>query len=380
MLRGVVIACLVLLSHGSLLYSQTQPWHETIDFHAGLRLRYDATKRDDFQDVFRYRLRAGLEVAVHDAIRAGLEIRSGDPRNPVTDNQSFGGGLSKHEFSIAEAFAEFRLSPRFSAVAGKFGHPGYWVVSDMQWDSDVTLEGFLERLEVSVSDGVLTGFGASLYQLILEQSGEGDAWLLGAQIRPVFQIGAQNVVTAGVGFDYFVDPQKVVDLTLSGNLTGNRVTNLLDDSGMLISDFRIVTTFVNWRNDSIRPWPLSLSFFLYKNTGAKDAVGTEIGTGSQGRGKDNDTAFFVRVAAGQGRELGRLRLRFTYYYSEPDAILYAFMQSDTGAASNLNGIRFDLRIGMPGRTHFDVTWYHTQPKLGEVTTMNRWLIDYVLGF
>ena len=380
MRRGVLTACLVLLSQGSPLYSQTQPWYERIDFYGDLRLRYDATQSDDYQDDFRYRLRLGLEAALSDAITAGVEIRSGNPRNPISDNQSFGGGLSKHEFSVAEVFADFRLSPRFSFVAGKFEHAPNWMVSDMHWDTDVTVEGFMERVELrSSADHPLRRLDASIYQLFLGESDQGDAWLFGAQVRPTLQLGDDNTLTIGVGFDYLLDPQRVLDLTLAGELTG-RVTNLLDESDQLISDFRILTASLNWRNRAVEGWTLTSSFFFYNNTGASDAVGTEIRTGAQGRGSDNNNAFFFRIVADQGREPRQVRMLFTYFYSEPDAFLYAFAQSDTRQASNLNGTRVDLRVGMPARTYFNISWYRTKPKLGEATTMNRWLIDYVMGF
>ena len=377
--------CLILLPLGAPLYSQTQPqsqeWYERIDFYGDLRLRYDATQRDDYQDDLRYRLRVGLEAALSDAITAGVEIRSGNPNNPVSDNQSFGGGFTKHQFSVGEVFGDFRFSPRFAAVAGKFEHSRYWVVSDMQWDSDVTVEGFMERVALLTRDDhLLRRLDASIYQLFLGESEQGDAWLFGAQVRPTLQLGNDNTLTIGVGFDYLLDPQRVLDLTLNGELAGNRITNLLDESDQLISDFRILAASLGWRNRAVEGWTLTSSFFFYNNTGASDAVGREIGTGARGRGSENDTAFFFRVTADQGREPGRLQIRFTYYYSEPDAILYAFMQSDTRRSSNLNGTRVDLRVGMPARTYFSTTWYRTNPKLGEATTMNRWQFDYVMGF
>jgi len=381
LVRAGVKICFVLLSQGTLLYSQTEPWWESIDPYGDVRLRYDATKREDYGDDFRYRLRLGLEAALSDAISAGIEIRSGNPKNPVSDNQSFGGVFSKHQFSVAEVFGQFQFSPRFSLTAGKFEHAPRWVVSDMHWDTDVTLEGFLERVALRRRDDhFLSRLDASVYQLFLAESDQGDAWLLGIQIRPTLRLGENDTLAVGAGFDYLLDPQRVADRTLAGELAGNRLTNLLDESGQLISDFRILSGHVQWMGREVNGWSLTSSFFFYKNVGAEDVVGTEIGTGAQGRGSDNDSAFFFRLTTDQGRGPEQLRIRFAYYYSEPDALLYAFMQSDTRRSSNLNGARVDLRVGMPARTYFNITWYRTKPKLGEAATMNRWLIDYVLPF
>ena len=391
-MKKVLLSTCAVLTLGTSLFAQSQEpqappedppkqWYEKIDFYADLRFRYDASKREEFEDVFRYRLRAGFEADVSHFLDAGFEFRSGNPSNPVSDNQDFGGGLGKKDFKLAEVYGDFRLSEKFSVVAGKFEHRRYWVVSDMQWDSDVTTEGFMQRVTLQSEDGgVLERLGASVYQIILQQNDEQSAWLLGAQIRPQFEFGEHDTLTVGVGYDHYVDPQLVVDLSLEGELRGNKVTNLLDESGQLVSDFRILTAFAQWRNESNATWPLFLRFFYYKNTGAKDRLGTEIGTGAQGTGKDNDTGFFFRAAVGGGRNFGDLAIRFTYYYSQPDAILYAYTQSDTRRASNLNGTRVDFRIAMPAGQSLNFTWYRTQPELGEAATMNRLFIDYVLGF
>ncbi len=391
-MKKVLLCTCALLTLGTSLFAQSQEpqdppedppkqWYEKMDFYADLRFRYDARKREEFEDVFRYRLRAGVEADVNDFLDAGFEFRSGNPRNPVSDNQDFGGGLGKKDFKLAEVYADFRLAKSFYVVAGKFEHRRYWVVSDMQWDSDVTTEGFMQRLRLeSADEGILERLGASVYQIVLEQGDEEAAWLLGAQVRPRFKIGEHDTLVVGMGYDYYVDPQLVVDLTLAGELGGNRVTNLLDESGRLVSDFRVLTAFADWRNGSIEDWPLAFRFFYYKNTGAKNQLGTEIGTGAQGTGTDNDTGFFFRAAVGGGRNFGDLAIRFTYYYSQPDAILYAYTQSDTSRASNLNGTRVDFRVAMPAGQSLNFTWYRTEPELGEAATMNRLFVDYVLGF
>ena len=391
-MKSVLLSTCAVLTLGTSLFAKPQDaqdppedppkeWYERIDFYADFRLRYDASWRDNFEDVFRYRLRAGFEAKATSFLDAGFEFRSGNPKNPVSDNQDLGGGLGKKDFKLAEVYGDFRLSDKFFVVAGKFEHRRYWVVSDMQWDSDVTTEGFMQRMTLqSNDDGVLERLGASVYQIILQQNDEQSAWLLGAQIRPELQVGEHNTLTLGVGYDHYIDPQLVVDLSFEGELGGNKVTNLLDESGRLISDFRILTAIVQWRNNSNSTWPLFLRFFYYKNTGASDRLGTEIGTGAQGTGKDNDTGLFFRAALGGGRNFGDLAIRFTYYYSQPDAILYAYTQSDTRRSSNLNGTRVDFRVAMPAGQSLNFTWYRTEPELGEAVTMNRLFVDYVLGF
>jgi hypothetical protein len=366
---------------------KTRVWYERIEINGDLRLRYEGFQKDqEFddgrRDRFRYRLRAGIDAEVNDFLRAGFQLRSGDPNNPVSDNQSLDGGFNKDSISVAEVFADFTASKHFEVIVGKFSRGDYWEAPDMQWDNDVVYEGAVERLEFDLRGGSTGKIEGYIYQYVLEEDDDSaDAFVFGADVHPLFVLNHTNELTLGFGFDYYVNPQFVVDLTLSGKLTGNRVTNLLDDSATLVSEFRILHTLAIWQNRSIARWPVKLSFFYYKNTGASDDVGKEIGyTGAELIASENDTATFFRVETGGYDEYGRMQFRYSHYYSQPDALFYAYMQSDTGRSSNLDGHRFDWRLGMPARTFINVTYYRTNPAEGYDTTENRWQFDYIIRF
>ena len=128
-------------------------------------------------------------------------------------------------------------------------------------------------------------------------------------------------------------------------------------------------------------WPVRGSFYWYKNFGASNRVGIEtLPADTLAVGSKNDRAFFTRIEVGQFAELGRLQFRFSYYDSEPDAIFYAFMQSDTHRASNVKATRVDCRIGMPANTNFNVTWYHSSSNTGDDPPLDRWQVDYIIRF
>lgn len=366
---------------------KTTAWYERIELKGDLRLRYEGFQKDgDFddgrRDRFRYRLRAGIESEVSDFLRAGFQLRSGDPNNPVSDNQSLDGGFNKDSISVAEVFADFTAPKHFGVIAGKFSRGDYWVAPDMQWDNDVVFEGALERLDFDLSKGGSSRVEASIHQFVLEEDDDSaDAFIFGAEVHPIFELNPTNELTLGFGYDHYVNPQFVVDATLSGKLAGNRVTNLLDDSATLVSDFHILQAVTIWRNRSIARWPVTLWFFYYKNLGASDEVGKEISyTGAELVASENDTATFFRIETGGYNEYGRMQFRYSHYYSQPDALFYAYMQSDTSRASNLNAHRVDWRLGMPARTFINVTYYRTNPAAGEDPVTNRWQFDYIIRF
>lgn len=344
-----------------------EAWYERINFRGDLRLRgeffwVEGISPNDRRERFRFRFRPGMYTDITDWLEVGLQLRSGDPDDPVSDNESFDGAFSLKAISISEAYAAVHPNDWFDLIMGKFDPKKRWVVTDMQWDDDVTVEGAMQELALGPLE-------ASLYQYILEESGSSrDAYMLGGQVHGDFSTDAVGTFTVGAGFDSWVRPQMVVNRTLDGTLGGNSVTNLLDADGKLISDFDIANAFVTWSWKKSERWPVKFSLFGYLNTGAKD-VGT-----------DYDTAYFVRLEVGDYKRKGQMMVRASRYYSEPDALFYVFAQSDTTMASDVDGYRLDFRLGYVKKSYFNVTWYHTKPVFAFVPTMDRLQVDYIIVF
>jgi len=346
---------------------EREKWYDRIDFRGDLRLRgefffVDGISSNDRRDRFRARIRPGIYTDITDWMEVGLQIRSGDPLDPVSDNSTFDGGFSLIPLSISEGFAAFHPQGWLDLTFGKFDAKKKWVVSDMQWDDDVTVEGAMEEFS-------LGPLKADLYQYLLEEDKKTrDAYLLGGQIYGKLGSDSAGEFILGVGYDEWVRPQKVVDLTLSGRLHGNRVTNLLDRDDRLVSDFQIVNAFFKWAWTKSERWPVKLSAFGYYNTGA------------QGLGKEYDTGYFLRLQVGDYERKGQMMFRASRYYSEPDAIFYVFAQSDTTMASDVDGYRFDFRLGWIKRSYFNITWYHTKPVYSLFPEMDRLQVDYIIVF
>lgn len=349
-------------------------WTDRVKPGGDIRLRYEGFDQetsfdDDRRDRFRVRLRAGARFIITERMTAGLQLRSGDPDDPVSNNTSFDGGSRFKEFNLGEGYLEVHPVEKFGFIGGKFDAKKWWTVSDLQWDDDVTVEGLMTNTDLASGHGAFKGLDLVAYAYILEESKDAsDAYTFGGQLRTNFRMGEDNALRVGVGFDQWDHPQEVVDLTLSGELRGNKVTNFLDGSNQLISDFEILNAFAEFKNTGHDRWPVSFKLYYYKNLGA------------EGIGADNDTGYFGRVQVGDYKKKGQVAFRYAYYYSEPDALFYVFTQSDTSRGSNVEAHRFDLRIGFVARSYFNVTWYNTKPAFGEDETLDRWQLDYIVKF
>ncbi len=352
----------------------TSKWYDRMEIKGDVRLRYEGFSKhgafyDDRRDRFRIRLRAGVEVAIAEGLRFGFQLRNGDPDDPVSNNTSFDGGFQHKEFNLSQGYLEVRLSPSSEMIGGKFDPKDWWTVSDFQWDDDVTVEGAMAKLELGGERGSFRGLELVPYWFILEESsGSPDAYVFGGQARANFALGDHDSLGFGLGFDFWENPQAVVDLSRSGRLGGNAVTNLLDSNGRLESDFEILNLFAEWKHSASKRWPIKVNLFYYRNLGA------------DGLGADEDTAAFGRIQVGDYKAPGQLAFRYSLYYGEPDALLYVFTQSDTSRSSDVKAHRFDLRIGAVARSYFNITWYNTRPALREDEPLDRWQVDYIVRF
>ncbi len=347
--------------------TKDERWYDRIDFKGDLRLRgeffwVDGISPNDRRQRFRARIRPGIYTDITDWMEVGLQVRSGDPLDPVSDNSSFDGGFALIPISFSEVFADFHLGKSLDLTLGKFDPKKKWVVTDMQWDDDVTVEGAMQEL----SFGPLK---VDFYQYVLEEDkNASDSYLLGGQVYGKFGSDGVGSFTVGAGYDEWIRPQMVADLTQSGTLHGNRVTNLLDDNDQLISDFEIANAFATWSWSRNERWPVKFSVFGYLNTGA------------QGLGKEYDTGYFVRLQVGDYKKRGQMMFRASRYYSEPDALFYVFAQSDTTMASDVDGYRFDFRLGYVKKSYFNFTWYHTKTVYSLFPDMDRLQVDYIIVF
>jgi hypothetical protein len=400
-LFGLLMICFYLAAGGVAVAEddgkKEVKWYDKFNLGGDLRLRAEYFNWDEHFDDgertrFRYRLRVGVKRKIGDKLTVGFQLRSGNPDNPHSDNQSFDSGFDKDSISISEAYIDWKAAGFLSVMGGKFSPKKLWHVSDMHWDDDVVVEGALEGFEWKM-DGPVNKVELNLYQFILEESGSGDdAYMFGGQIAPTFKLGEKNELTAGFGYDSFSEPDRVVELTFGGSLDTEPegiVTNLTNaETGELVSDFEVASLFVIWKNESLERWPVEVSFFYYQNLGAEDAVGSilEVDDGelvplvSDLVSDENDAAFYGRVQFGDYKKPGQVALRYTRYDSKPDAMFYAWVQSDTKRGTNVDGHRVDFRVGMPMKGYVNVTWYNTDWKYGDDPTMNRLMVDYIFKF
>lgn len=397
-----VLALLIAVASGAVLAgegetSKEQKWYDKIKFGGDLRLRFEYFNWDEHYDDgerqrFRYRLRVGMKAQMTKKVLVGVQLVSGNPDNPISDNQTFDDGFSKNGISISEAYVAWHATEYFGLYGGRFRPKKLWTAADFAWDDDLSVSGFMQTFDWKFG-GPVKRLDFNAWQLIMNESSSGpESRNFGGQLVPTFGLGEKNDLAVGVTYQYFQNPSSVADLYFDDKLAidSDYVTNFVDPAtGELISDFRVGTLFAEWKNKSINRWPIKVSLFYYQNFGASDETG-EIWSApdpgdspvplASGTGSDNDTAFFGRVQFGDYKKPGQVAVRISRYDSKPDAIFFAYAQSDTRRSSNVDGWRTDVRVGMPAKGYVNFTWYQTDWTLGDDTTMDRFQLDYIFKF
>jgi hypothetical protein len=397
----VLALCIAVASGGGLAAdSETEKenkWFDRIKFGGDLRLRFEYFDWDQHYDDgkrqrFRYRLRVGMKAQMTQKLMVGVQLVSGNPDNPISDNQTFDDGFDKNTIAISEAYAKVQATDFFGLYAGKFRPKKLWSAADFEWDDDLAVNGFLQTFDWKFG-GPVKKLDFNLWQLIMNESSSGsESRNFGGQLVPTFGLGKNNDLAVGVTYQSFENPSPVADLYFEDDLVidADYVTNFVDPAtGELISDFQVGSLFAEWKNKSFSQWPIKVSLFYYKNFGASDEAGEiwpapDPGASrtplASGTGSDNDTAFFGRIQVGDYKKPGQVAVRLSRYDSEPDAIFFAYAQSDTRRSSNVDGWRTDVRVGMPAKGYVNVTWYRTDWTLGDDTTMDRFQLDYIFRF
>ena len=100
-------------------------WTDRVDIYGDMRLRYEGFNQDggfynDRRDRFRIRLRPGVRFTITDWMKVGVQLRNGDPDDPVSNNTSFDGGFQFKSFNLAEGYLQIKPSDRLAFIGGKF--------------------------------------------------------------------------------------------------------------------------------------------------------------------------------------------------------------------------------------------------------------------
>jgi len=312
-------------------------WSDRIALGGDFRYRYEridpegsSTRRRN-----RIRARANITADVSDDVEVGFGLATGGD-DPVSTNQTLGGGGSSKDVSLNLAYADWEALDGLHLIGGKFESPLFRAGKQpLVWDGDWTPEGFAVSY---ARDWYFVNAIGTFLESDSAKSNDSFSW--GAQFGASGEFAGMNL-TGGVAYYSIRTQGKTTafgDPTDAGDYFGNTAVQAdgqpcgttADTTCVYLYDYLLTELFAQ-ADFKVGDWPMTV-FLDYVNNG--DAA-------------DNDTAWTLGATFGKAKDRGQFD--FSYYYADKqaDALLGLLTDSDfAGGGTDNKGHFLQVNYGM----------------------------------
>jgi hypothetical protein len=313
---------------------------------AGLNAFLNSTKN---RDRLRLRFRLAMDAKVTDGVSVNMRIASGNPKDPVSTNQTLGGYGGSYTLSLDRAYIKFDSISRSSELY--FGRmPNPWMSSELVWDADLNFDGIAYQYFFNRSghaadverqfDPFMTLGAFPLQEVALSKK---DKWLFGGQTGFSYTTRANNRYKVGIAYYNYLNIsgiQNAPDSNLKdftapprvqkGNTLYDISNSTLDpqrELWALAADYRELSLTTLYDIAELAPTHVILSADYVKNIGFNESR-IAARTGSTVAKKNVGYDVGIKVGSPEVIKRGDWDVSLHYRYLERDAVLDAFTDSD----------------------------------------------------
>ncbi len=298
------------------------------------------------RDRLRLRFRFGMKVKITKGLSVGMRIATGNPKDPVSTNQTLDGYGGRYSIALDRAYLNFHsLNKRYKLYLGRMPNP--WLSSSqLVWDKDLNFDGaafsyYFNRSRISHHFSPFITVGAfSLQEVKLSSQ---DKWLLGGQTGFSYLSDNHNRFKAGLAYYNFIHivgiknrpDSNLNDFTAppfvqKGNTMfdiSNSTTNVQIERWALASEFKEVNLSLLYDMVNFSPVHVIIAADYVKNIGFNQA---QIRSRTGGSVARKTTGYNLKIKVGQPTLLkpGSWNVKLDYRYLERDAVVDAFTDSD----------------------------------------------------
>ena len=177
------------------------------------------------------RLRARLSVAadITDGVLVGFRLASGDQNSPVSTNQLLGGGFTKKNIWLDQAYVTLKPGHGTSLTLGRMPNP--FRTTELLYDEDVNFDGVAANVEVPAAPGLTLAATAGAFPFDLAsntfptlngvKTSLPSRWLFAGQIRADWMPTEQLALRLGVGYNRFEHVQGQLSALCAAYLGGS---------------------------------------------------------------------------------------------------------------------------------------------------------------
>lgn len=330
--------------------------------------------REDRNNLWRLRARVGVLADISERTKAGVRLATGSDDNPVSTNQTLGGGLSKKSVWLDQGWVSHQPTDWVKITAGRFGNP--FMSTDTLFSNDLNFDGVAAQFEHATWSGSGGSLFGTLGYIPLEYSADNfpgtsqdkmeskNKWLLGAQVGANWKINDTNQLRGALAYYDFhnisgrlSEPCELYagedhcstdwarpDFMQKGNtlmLLRNIALDPLDPANTrmpqyvgLASEFELIDLNLRWDTTVLHGLGLRLDFNYIHNLafdendlwkrGAGGIVNNFAGSGGTSRPdfESGGDAYMLQALLGNVnlKARGDWNVLFGYKYIEPDAL------------------------------------------------------------
>lgn len=390
--------------------------------------------RQDRRNLWRIRARLGIEATIGQHTTAGVRLASGSSNGPVSTTEQLGGGLSKKDVWLDQAWLAYSPADWVTVRGGRFGNP-FWT-SDTLFSNDLNFDGLAANLKYDFGGGDLDLFG-NLAVVPLEYTSDSspsqskvktpneNKWLSGAQVGVNWRFNDDNALRAALGYYDFKNISGRLSSTCSlysgavgcdtdwsrpafmqkGNtlmLIRNIARNPEDPAGTptpqyvgLASAFRLATLNLRWDTQLAQGIGLRLdgdyirnlaydkqAMFrraqngIVNNYGAGDTVGIDTF-------RSGDTAWMVQATFGATdlKEKGQWQALLGYKHIEADALPDAYNDPNFHlGGTNARGYYVGGAYALDARSWISGKWMAAKEVSGAPLSIDVFQLEFNTGF
>jgi hypothetical protein len=164
------------------------------------------------KNVWRARARIGLLATISENTKAGVRLATGSDNSPTSTTQTLGGGLSKKNVWLDQAWFSYRVMPGLEVVGGRFANPFY--SHDILFSGDLNFDGIAAKFNRQLANNDVSVFGTvgiipleyssdSAPKFTSHKSKSENRWLIGAQVGADWKLDDNNKLRGALAYYHF---------------------------------------------------------------------------------------------------------------------------------------------------------------------------------
>lgn len=330
----------------------------------------------------RIRARLGADVKINDDVKAVIRLTTdeaatvGGGGDPVSGNQTLGGGSSKKGVYLDLAYLDWNLfgegPSELHGLAGKMANPFITQNDDLVWDPDLTPEGLALKGTLDLAPVTLQGNAG--YFWLAERDARDSVSMFGVQGAARIEFMPEVALTVGTGFFSFqnVEGADVLDFKQGAPpfSYGNSVTNPTSKTAQWQCDYNVLQPFAQlelWPTVFGRVVPVSVFGQAVENMAADQY----------------SSGYMYGLSLGKAKNPGTFECGVSYAHLEKDATLGMWTDSDRwGGGTDGEGYKLYGKYQIMKNLQAGATYFTGQKQISSSNPVDydRCQIDLVASF